>query len=270
MKISVVTVCFNEEENIERTIKSVLRQSDTSYEYIICDGKSTDKTVEIAESYRQAFEEKGVNYILKSEKDGGIYYGMNNGIDLATGDYLIFINAGDCLHGTEAIKTIVDVIKKSENKIDVLYGDINFVQRGRYHRIAGNHSDLKQGMSICHQAMVISGEIMKNERFNTEYKIGADYDLALKLYLGDKNFLHVDEVISDFYAGGVSNVKIRETVEESFKIRDVYSIGYDVTAEMKRAAKSERFEKIKLKMPRCIWALWCKIKKRVKEEELGN
>lgn len=270
MKISIVTVCFNEEKNIAMTINSVLRQSDTSYEYIICDGKSTDKTIEIAESYRQAFEEKGIDYIIKSEKDGGIYFGMNNGIDLATGDYIIFINAGDCLHGTEAIKSIIDSLKEEETLPDVAYGDCNFVQRGYYHAMGSDHERLESGMSICHQSILVATDIIKKEKFNTEYKIGADYDLTLKLFLQGKRFLRINSIIADFYSGGISNVQIKSTVEESFKIRDAYSVKYDAKGERKKASKNERFEKFKLKMPRCLWTLWCKIKKREKEENLNN
>ena len=152
MKISIVTVCYNEEKNIAMTINSVLRQNDTSYEYIICDGASTDKTVEIAELYREAFEKKGIDYIIKSEKDGGIYFGMNNGIDLATGDYVIFMNAGDCFHGLDVIKNIVDALKDKEYLPDVVYGDATFVERGYYEiRKAGPIDDMCNGMPFFHQ-----------------------------------------------------------------------------------------------------------------------
>ena len=270
MKISIVTVCFNEEKNIEKTINSVLRQSDNSYEYIICDGKSSDKTVEIAKLYKQAFDERGVTYTIKSEKDGGIYFGMNNGIDLASGDYIIFMNAGDCFHGLDAVKNIVEALKGRDPLPDVIYGDCNFVQRGYYHRICGNHNDLEKGMSICHQSLLVSTDILKKEKFNTDYKVGADYDLVLKCYLQGKSFLYIDTIISDFYAGGISSVKIKYTVEESFKIRDNYSVNYNATQEMRQAAKSERFEKFKLKMPYFMWAVWCKLKKRPKALKLNN
>ena len=110
MKITIITVSFNEEKNISRTIESVLDQTSCDFEYIICDGKSADKTVEIAESYRARFAEKGVAYFVNSKKDKGIYDGMNNGIELATGDYVYFLNAGDWFYSNDVIEQIVKTL----------------------------------------------------------------------------------------------------------------------------------------------------------------
>ena len=109
MKISIITVAFNEEKNIKKTIESVLNQTSDSFEYIICDGKSADKTVEIAKEYKNTFAEKGISYIINSEKNKGIYDGMNKGIDLATGDYIFFLNAGDWFYSDDVIENVVEV-----------------------------------------------------------------------------------------------------------------------------------------------------------------
>ena len=114
MKISVVTVAFNEEKNIGKTIESVLNQTSNAIEYIICDGKSTDRTVERANSYKERFAKKGIEYIVNSEKDSGIYDGMNKGIDIATGDYIFFLNAGDWFYSDKIIEEI------SENKKELI------------------------------------------------------------------------------------------------------------------------------------------------------
>lgn len=91
---SIITVCFNEEDTIRKTIESVLNQTFCNYEYIVCDGGSTDGTLKIVESYRAAFENKKIRFIVHSEKDGGIYFGMNIGVRLSNGTYLNFLNCG--------------------------------------------------------------------------------------------------------------------------------------------------------------------------------
>lgn len=271
MKISIVTVCFNEEKNIERTIKSVLRQSNTSYEYIICDGKSTDKTVEIAESYRQAFEEKGIEYIIKSEKDGGIYFGMNNGIDMANGDYVIFMNAGDCFHGVNAIKSIVDAVGDREKLPDVVYGNATFVERGYYEiRNAGLIDDMCIGMPFFHQSALVRTDLIKETKFDTSFRICADFDMFSKFYTQKREFYYVDAIISDFYAGGISCTRQKETAQESFRVRDKNGFKYDKAAIEKKVSKGEKLTQLKTKMPFFLWALWCKLKKRKKDIELGN
>ncbi len=95
LKFTVVTAVFNAEDVIEKTIKSVLNQTYTPYEYLIIDGKSSDKTVEIIRKYSKHFEEKNITLKIVSEKDNGIYNAMNKGIDLAEGDFISFLNAGD-------------------------------------------------------------------------------------------------------------------------------------------------------------------------------
>lgn len=268
MKISVITVCFNEEKNIEATIKSVLRQSDNNYEYIICDGKSSDKTLEIVESYKQAFLEKGIDYKIKSEKDGGIYFGMNNGIDISDGDYAIFINAGDRLHGTNAIRNIINAINNSREQPDVVYGNYNYVERGFYKQVRSDHTQLKEKMSICHQSMLVSTKLLKKEKFDTTLRIAADYDLTLKLFLQEKNFLYVDSIICDFYQGGISTINIKKSSEEHWIVRDRYGIKYDKKRAEKEVSKTSFYCKLKAKIPQFVWTTWCKLKKRGRASEL--
>ena len=271
MKISVITVCFNEEKNIKMTLNSVLRQSSTDYEYVICDGKSTDKTIEIIESYRNLFEEKGVEFKFKSEKDGGIYFGMNNGIDMATGDYVIFMNAGDCFHGTEAIKIIVDSVSHEDALPDVIYGDATFVERGFYEiRKALPIETMEEGMPFFHQSSLVRSDLIKDTKFDTTFKICADFNMMAKFYADGKKFFYVETIISDFYAGGISCVRQMDTAQESFRVRDKNGFRYDKEVIEKRISKGEFMVKIKMKMPGFLWALWCKKKKRRPASELGN
>ena len=95
LKFTVVTVTFNAEDVVRKTMDSVLNQSLSPYEYLIFDGVSSDDTVKIAQEYAPRFQEKGIRFRIQSEKDSGIYNAMNKGIRAATGDFISFLNAGD-------------------------------------------------------------------------------------------------------------------------------------------------------------------------------
>lgn len=261
MKISIISVCFNEENNIPKTIESVLNQTSDSYEYIICDGKSTDGTVTICQMYEEKFKEKSIDFKVVSEKDGGIYQGMNNGIALANGDYVIFMNAGDKFHDCDVI---ANIIKNTGCKSPaVVYGDCAYIDRGVYFHLPADHTRLTQEMSICHQSILVRADLIKKLKFNTEFKIGADYDMMLNLYLGGYEFLHSGIIIADFYTGGVSSVNIVKCIEEQCCIKDKYGIHYDRHNALSLAKKSELIIRIKNRIPRFLWKFWNKnIKKR--------
>ena len=113
LKFTVVTVAYNAESVIEKTITSVLNQSYLPFEYYIIDGKSGDKTVEKEKKYSVEFQNKGVKYTVISEKDSGIYNAMNKGIELATGDFISFLNAGDW-YEIDSLKNINDFYNEEE------------------------------------------------------------------------------------------------------------------------------------------------------------
>lgn len=117
LKVSVITVCRNAENVIEKTISSVVEQTYENIEYIIVDGASQDKTLEIVTRYA---EKGNIKYI--TEPDRGIYDAMNKGIRMSTGDYLEFLNAGDALINHNVIEKVVDEITKCQ--ADIVYGNI--------------------------------------------------------------------------------------------------------------------------------------------------
>lgn len=214
MKISIITVSFNEERNISRTIESVLNQSSSDFEYIICDGKSNDNTVKIAKSYRNQFIAKGVKYVVNSEKDNGVYDGMNTGIDIATGDYIYFLNAGDWFYSEDVIEKITSEVARNNLVPDVIYGHIALVERNVFNILKGEIDTPYEVMGIYHQAVFVSSTIIKQCKFNTKYKVSADFDLILKLRLNKASFFKVDVVIAYFSAGGISSVAPYVTAKE--------------------------------------------------------
>ena len=118
MQLSIITITYNAEQYLERTIQSIINQSDQDFEYIIIDGKSKDGTLQIAEKYKSR-----VNKLI-SEPDKGLYDAMNKGLKNASGDFVWFMNAGDEINDNQAVEKIYKAIS---DKIDVLYGDTFFV-----------------------------------------------------------------------------------------------------------------------------------------------
>jgi glycosyltransferase involved in cell wall biosynthesis len=108
VKITVITVCYNVENEIEKTVKSVLNQSYANMEYLIIDGKSSDHTLPLAENLVSGTDKKVLIY---SEKDFGIYNAMNRGIMRASGDYVVFMNAGDSFYDEEVLTRAASFIR---------------------------------------------------------------------------------------------------------------------------------------------------------------
>ena len=125
MLVSVITICFNSEAVIRKTIESVLNQTWDKLEYLIVDGASKDRTVAIAEEYSERFAAKGVDYRIYSEPDRGIYDAMNKGIRLSSGDLVGLINSGDW-YEPDAVETAVKAYEKEP--YDLFYADINLIK----------------------------------------------------------------------------------------------------------------------------------------------
>lgn len=205
MKVSVITICFNSEACIAKTIESVLNQRYSNIEYLIIDGASTDKTVEIAASYRSALEERGIEYKIVSEKDNGIYDAMNKGIRLATGDLVGIINSGD-FYEPEMIETAVTEYEKDE--YDLFYADINLIKENG--NVIVKHSKLDKyptSRHWNHPTMVVRRAYY--EEIGT-YKcegIHDDFEFFLRARKRNAHIRIVGKVLANFMTGGASNSK---------------------------------------------------------------
>ena len=125
-QITVVTVCLNAEDLIERTIRSVATQSFEAFEYLIIDGCSRDKTLTIAEKYAPYFRKRGITYKILSEKDAGIYDAMNKSLKYPRGEWIIFMNAGDTFYDRGVL---AKYSSEMTGKVDVIYGDVLIHER---------------------------------------------------------------------------------------------------------------------------------------------
>lgn len=209
-KFSIITVCYNAEKSIEKTIKSVLAQSFNDYEYIIIDGKSKDSTVSIAEKYSVLFQGR---LTILSEEDAGIYDAMNKGIQKAKGTYLIFINADDEL--CEGVLAKVDEItRKNENYYDIIYGDsVNVYRTGssvteKIKKAIDSITlrSLNKGMGVVHQSIFTHRRVFTDVgSFNLEYTIGADWDFIIRCVKKQKSFYYINFPVSKFATDGISS-----------------------------------------------------------------
>lgn len=216
-KITVVTVCFNAEETIKETIESVISQKNVNIEYVIVDGNSTDKTKKIIEEY---VKDNSIKYI--SENDDGIYDAMNKGIELAEGEYIIFLNSGDVFYDNLVLKDVESKLKK-DIEIDVLYGNVELDKNGE--KTLYSYSNFKidamffcRELMICHQCIFIRREILKKYKFDTKYIICADKKQIIKLMKNKYKFQYFDRVISIYDCNGFSEKNINLLRKEAKEI----------------------------------------------------
>jgi putative colanic acid biosynthesis glycosyltransferase len=213
--ISIVTVVYNGEEFLEKTIQSVLSQTYNNIEYIIIDGGSTDRTVDIIRKYEDKIS------IWISETDKGIYDAMNKGAKLANGDFINFMNADDIILTNDAIEKLVNKITKLDN----LYYTRASVVSDSVCWIYPDYSvkDYRKWLSLNlpnHQTMFFPKNFYKNNFYDLKLRIGADDDYKLfALKKCDVEFIDIQFV--EFQRGGVSSdhksfVLFKQRVYESF------------------------------------------------------
>ncbi|MDE6859046.1 MAG: glycosyltransferase [Duncaniella sp.] len=196
MRISVVTVCYNAINDIECTILSVINQTYKDIEYIVIDGASTDGTVDILSKYS-----KFISCII-SESDKGIYDAMNKGIDIATGDYVIFMNAGDMFISD----SIVEVCANKMDNYCGYYGDALFTNTTRSFYYGGYFTSNRLTMqNICHQSIFYPLKELKNRKYDLKYRILADWDMNIYLWKRIE-FVYLEMLISKYDTGGISGM----------------------------------------------------------------
>lgn len=212
--ISIVTVSYNAVSTIEQTILSVINQTYPHIEYIIIDGGSTDGTVDIIKKYADK-----IAYWV-SEPDKGIYDAMNKGIKVATGEWINFMNAGDCFANIYCIENIFS--HQIEKNIHMIYGDINYIKNEKINYTkALPISIIKHRMPCSHQAMFVR-KSFDNILFDLKYHIAAEYEIIHRILnrSGEKAFLYLPITICNFDANdGISSLYPLKCFKECIDIR---------------------------------------------------
>lgn len=207
IKISIITVCFNSVQTIQQTIGSVLKQSYPNIEYLIIDGQSTDGTVCIIKEYEPLFEGR-MRWV--SEKDAGIYNAMNKGIDVCSGDYVIFLNSGDLFADNQVIENAVKQMQDTSevDRAELFYGNVIrcYKEGTRLEKYPEKYIVfrlLMMGRMPCHQGIFTGAAIMRKYRFDESYRICADFDFLVRCLRGHvrMQYLNVNVSIVDCVNG---------------------------------------------------------------------
>lgn len=242
IKISIVTVCLNAGEILLNTIQSVQKQDYQNIEYIIQDGLSVDGTLEMIEEVTK-FSNKSV--ILYSEKDQGIYDAMNKAAAKATGDYILFLNAGDTFVDSEVIKNVAGRISQHREG-DIFFGDIILVEkdgkelRRKFSRVCGNKLYFLSGDAICHQAIIARKICVQNYPFLLEYEVCADREWMLHLLAEKKKFICIDILICKCAMEGFSSSNQRLYENEVKRcIKRYLLLGYPIYLLIEICKKNE-------------------------------
>lgn len=216
--LSIVTVCFNSEKTIERTIKSVLNQTFTNYEYIFIDGASNDRTNEIINKYKIKFKNKDIPVKHISEKDNGIYDAMNKGAKFASGKWINYMNSDDYFYSEDVLKNVFE--DKDILNYDVIYGNTCFIKENKKYIEKGKDIEsIIKHIPFCPQSSFVKTNLQNEYGFNCKYKISADFDFFLRLYIDKKIFIYIDKIVSNFSFGGVSNSNLLITYREDLEVK---------------------------------------------------
>jgi glycosyltransferase involved in cell wall biosynthesis len=211
-KITIITVVRNGEKTLEQTMLSVLRQTYGNIEYIVIDGASTDGTLDIIKSYDEQVKSgafPNVTFRWMSEPDSGLYDAMNKGIDMATGEWILFLGADDLLlEMNRYIHRLVDVNS-------VYYGWVIVLPTNK--RYGRKYSKYTLSVkNIPHQAIFYPSEILKRRKYITYYSVLSDYELNIYLFQKKVKFVYVDVAIAYFSLGGYSTLIRDFNFEQNF------------------------------------------------------
>lgn len=222
MKISVVTVCYNAVQTLEKTMLSVLNQTYPDIEYIIIDGGSTDGTVDIIKKYADRLA------YWVSEPDKGIYDAMNKGIKVATGEWINFMNAGDRFATNDVTKKLFT--EEDVNNYACVFGDTIFTFLYGEKIIKYGDSASHKIMPSCHQSIFCKRELLLTYPFDLNYKMAADFDFFYKLWQLGVKYKYIDMIVAVYDASnGISSKNIKQTRKELLQISNpaiLYYIKY--------------------------------------------
>lgn len=210
-KFSIITITFNSEKTIERTLNSVLSQTFKDYEYIIVDGASKDRTMDIVRKYEPLFEGR---MKWKSEPDTGIYNAMNKGIMRSSGEIIGIVNSDDWL-AEDALQIVANEIDNNNARNKIVTGDMLFHYedgstqyfKTSYERYV--HYAKKYRMGLNHPATFVPKCIYDQiGLFDEDYKLFADADFIIRCYEANVGIVFVNKVLSNMSDGGASNASI--------------------------------------------------------------
>ena len=225
MLITIVTVTYNAEGTLERTLKSVEMQTHGNVEHIIMDGASKDGTLAIAQAYKERNDDRDIRIV--SEPDKGLYDAMNKAIAIAKGEYICFLNAGDKLHNPQTLEFIVHIAQHNPDA-GVIYGDTDIVDDNgiklRERRLSPpkrlNWRSFKNGMLVCHQAFYAKRSIVP--AYDLSYRFSADFDWCVRIMKKAATMsmplVNSHLTLADYLSEGMTTANHKASLKERFAI----------------------------------------------------
>lgn len=213
---SIITVTYQAGATIERTLQSVAQQTYPHVEYIIMDGASTDTTLSIIQQYASHVT------TLVSEPDKGLYDAMNKAMDGCTGDYVIFLNAGDKLHDAETLNKVAQIL--GNDRPNVLYGDTHIVDdEGKFLYLRElrppevlTWKSFRWGMLVCHQSFWVHRALLRP--YDTQYRFSADFDWCIRILKDSRGVRNMQLPLVDYLQEGMTTQNHRASLRERYHI----------------------------------------------------
>ena len=231
--ITVITITYNAAATLPRTLESVAAQTFTDFEYLIIDGNSTDETIVQANSCDIA--------TVISEPDKGLYDAMNKGLRKASGDYVIYLNAGDTFYSSNTLQRYADAIESASEKPGMVYGQTRIVDiSGKYlrerHLLAPEKLTARSfldGMVVCHQAMCVRRDLAPE--FDLSYRFSSDYDWAVKILKKSSLNVYIPDYVADYLSEGITTSNHKASLRERFiSMRRHYGVLPTVWSHLKK------------------------------------
>ncbi len=233
--ITVVTVTYNAERTLLRTLRSVAEQDYTHVEHLIVDGGSSDHTLGLVQRYVELNATAGTKHAIRlvSEPDEGLYDAMNKALSLACGDYIVFLNAGDKLHSPYTLSQVAECSawkQGDSGNPGIIYGETDIVDNEgrfvRHRRLAAPDTltwrSFLYGMLVCHQSFYVRTDIARSERYNMRYRFSADFDWCIRLMRKTEKrhaaILNTRLVLTDYLSEGLTTKNHRASLAERFRI----------------------------------------------------
>ncbi len=216
-KLSVITVTYNAQHTLERTLQSVQEQSYPYIEHVIADGNSRDNTVGLIQQY----ENEKINWV--SEPDKGLYDAMNKAFTRSSGDYLCFLNAGDTFFASDSVEKMMRTIENGEAP-DILYGETAIVDENGFflhmRRLRApeklSWKSFTQGMLVCHQAFIVKRELF--EPYDLSYRFSSDFDWCIRMMKKSKNLHNTHLTLINYLNEGMTTTNRKASLKERYRI----------------------------------------------------
>jgi len=215
--ITIITICYNAQATISRTLESIQAQTYTELEYLVIDGASKDATLELVAQLAPRAQ-------VFSERDHGLYDAMNKGLKRATGDYVWYINAGDALPSPTTVEELVVDAFSGGQMPDVIYGDTRLIDsEGKdlgLRRLRPPHEltwrSFEEGMLVCHQAFIVRRTLAP--LYNLRYRFSFDVDWCIRVLKEAKHCYFIDRPIALYLNEGTTTANHRASLIERFEI----------------------------------------------------